>query len=103
MSLLFSRVTAMSKKKVSIFLVGGKPHASSDLESWTAYRSFLEGIGNHDPIIAHVEAFTYGDEEPVDATPEEVAYLYMRMEKRPDFIDSRTNKLDEYDFVISGN
>ena len=43
-------------------------------------------------VSAHVETFLYGGEEPFDATPEEVAYFYKRIERQPDFIDTRTEK-----------
>lgn len=48
----------------------------------------------------HVETFLYGGEEAVDATPEEVAYIYKRVEMRSDFIEKRTEKCSEYDLFI---
>ena len=51
-------------------------------------------------VSAHVETFLYGGEEPFDATPEEVAYFYKRIERQPDFIDTRTEKTGESDFTI---
>ncbi len=100
MSLRFSRVTAISDQKASIFLVGGIPRSSADLENWNAYQDFLDGLESDPRIVVHVETFIYGGEEPNDATPEEIAYFYMRMEKRPDFIETRAEKISESDFLV---
>ena len=100
MSIRFSRVNAITKGKASIFLVGGVPASSADLEGWTAYHDFLEGLPKDTVITVCVETFVYGDGDPVDATPEEVAYMYMRSEMRPDFIEARTEKVAESEFFV---
>ena len=101
MSIRFSRVMLVSHEKTAIFLVGGSPRGQYNLEGWTAFKAFKEGLQPGETFAAHVESFLYGGEEPVDATPEEVAYIYKRMEMRPDFIEARTEKCDEYDLAIS--
>ena len=100
MSLRFSRVKAMTGNKASIFLVGGVPHSQADLDSWTAFRTFTEDLKDNEQITVCVETFVYGEEDPNDATPEEIAYFYMRIEKRPDFIEARTEKIGESEFFI---
>ena len=100
MSLRFSRVTLYSDSKTANFLVGGIPMCRQDLHGWIAYKSFLREAGRYQTINAHVESFLYGGEEPLDATPEEIVYFYKRIERQPDFIESRTEKICESDFII---
>lgn len=100
MSLRFSRVTLDSAGKTTSFLVGGIPTCRQDLHGWTAYESLLRETGRYHSVKAHVESFLYGGEEPFDATPEEIAYFYKRIERQPDFIKSRAEKIGESDFII---
>ena len=100
MSLRFSRVTLYSDGKTASFLVGGIPTCWQDLQGWTAYESFLREAGRYQAVNAHVESFLYGGEEPFDATPEKIAYFYKRIERQPDFIESRAEKIGESDFII---
>ena len=100
MCLRFSRVTLNSAGKTTSFLVGGIPICWQDLQGWTAYESFLLEASRYQTVNAHVESFLYGGEEPFDATPEEIAYFYKRIEQQPDFIESRTDKIGESDFII---
>ena len=100
MSLRISRVTLYSDGKNASFLVGGIPTCRQDLQGWTVYENFLRNNCSYQTINAHVESFLYGGEEPFDATPEEVAYIYKRIELRPDFIESRTEKIGESDFIV---
>ena len=100
MSLLFSRVTLFSDDKTTSFLVGGIPQSRADLHGWTAFDNYVEDTQRYKVINAHVETFLYGGEEPVDATPEEVAYFYKRIERQPNFIEIRTEKIGETDFKI---
>lgn len=48
--------------------------------------------------MAHITAYTYGGEDVVAATPEEVAYMAMRIRMRPDFLESRCQMYAEIDF-----
>ncbi len=98
MSIRFSKVKLRSEETTGLFLVGGMPYSQRDLMGWTAYKSFCEGLKENSPVSACVETFEYGEGEPFDATPEEVAYIYLRSEKRPDFIEARTKKIAEYEF-----
>jgi len=100
MSLRFSRVTLFSDGKTTSFLVGGMPQSQADLQGWTAYDNFIFDVPRHTAINARVETFLYGGEESFDATPEEVSYFYKRIERQPDFIESRTEKTGESDFTI---
>ena len=100
MSIRFSRVQAMTSDKAAIFLVGGVPATQADLDCWTAFQSFSEDLPENEIITVSVETFDYGEEEPNDATPEEVAYIYMREKMRPGFIESRAAKVGESSFVL---
>lgn len=100
MSLRFSQVTLSSDGKTTSFLVGGTSKSWADLHGWTAFNNYMNNAQLYKVINAHVEMFLYGGEEPFDATPEEVAYFYKRIERQPDFIESRTEKLSETDFEI---
>ena len=100
MSLRFSRITLFSDGDTTSFLAGGFPTCREDLIGWTAFDSFLRNTRRSQPVNAHVETFLYGGEEPFDATPEEIAYFYKRIERQPDFIENRTEKISETDFII---
>ena len=100
MSLRFSRVTLYSAGKTVSFLVGGIPKRRADLQGWTAYDNFVPDVPRYTVITAHVETFLYGGEDPFNATPEEVAYFYKRIERQPDFVDTRTEKIGKSDFTI---
>ena len=100
MSLRFSRVTLFSDGKTTSFLVGGIPQSRADLHGWTAFDNYMDDAQRYKVINAHVETFLYGGEEPFDATSEEIAYFYKRIEWQPDFIESRTEKIGESDFII---
>lgn len=99
MSIRFSRVTAMTNEKSAIFLVGGIPQSVEDLKGWTAFQEYMADIKNI-PVTVSVETYTYGEGETVDATPEEIAYVYKRIEMRADFIETRTVKIGESEFFI---
>ena len=100
MGVLFSRITAITDTKAAIFLVSGIPSSQSDLEGWSAFQSFTEDLKENDLVTIHTETFVYGSGPVYDATPEEVAYVYMRCEKRPDFIEARTKKISESGFSL---
>lgn len=100
MSLRFSRVTLYSAGKTTSFLVGRISKNRADLQGWTIYDNFVSDVPRYTAINAHVESFLNGGEEPFYATPEEVAYFYKRIERQPDFIESRAEKTGESDFTI---
>ena len=103
MSIRFSRVKAMSQDRAALFFVGGVPSLQNDLNGWTAFDEFAAMHRADEIITCSVETFEYGEGEPNDATPEEVAYIYMREAARPDFIEARTKKTGETSFIIAFN
>ena len=57
-------------------------------------------VSNDAIIDVHVEAYLYGEGETVTATPEEVAYMMMRMDWDPEFLADRCDNIGDRDFVI---
>ena len=100
MSLCFSRVHALSAEKATVFLVGGIPTSGDDLKGWKAFESFMKDLRKNESVTIKVETFEYGEAPVFDATPEEIAYFYMREKMRPDFIEARTIKIGESSFVL---
>lgn len=91
MALLFSKVllTQDGTKESTTFLMGGIPESIDDMQNWTAFQAFMQCVSKGKPIKADVTAYLYGEQEPVVATPEEVAYIMMRIERRMDFLEAR--------------
>ena len=81
MALLFSAVTVTAGYDEAEFTVGGIPREYDDLVGWTAFDDFMKNVDAETDVSIHAEAYLYGGEETVTATPEEVAYLMMRMER----------------------
>ena len=56
-------------------------------------------------VSVHVEVYLYGGEETVTATPEEVAYLTMRMERDDRFLAGHCDNIEavEFSFLLSPN
>lgn len=100
MSIRFSRITAMTNDKAAVFLVGGIPSTQADLDPWAAFSDFIADLKENEAITAKVETFLYGEEEPFDATPEEIAYFYKRIAMNSDFIENRTEKLSETELFL---
>lgn len=87
MALRFSEITMKDGHRESRFFVSGFPQESEQLDGWTAYHRFLEELTEDTTVDIQVRAFLYGDEDVFDATPEEVAYITMRDERDPGFLD----------------
>lgn len=100
MAVLFSAVTLtdIAKGKQAEFLVAGIPRDYQDLEGWTAFEEFMQDIDEDTDISVHAEAYLYGESEIFKATPEEVAYMYKRMEGNPNFLADRCQNKDKVDF-----
>ena len=86
MALLFSAVTVTAGYDEAEFTVGGIPREYDDLVGWTAFDDFMKNVDAETEVSVHAEAYLYGGEETVTATPEEVAYLIMRMEQDENFL-----------------
>ena len=100
MAVLFSAVTltAIAKGEQLEFLIGGIPREFEDLEGWTAFDHYLENIDEDMDISIHADAYLYGEGEILKATPEEVAYMYKRIEDNLNFLNDRCQNIDKVDF-----
>ena len=98
MAILFSTVTATAEDEQVEFLCAGIPRELDDLEGWTAFEDFLGEIDNETEVAVHVESYLYGEEETYVATPEEVAYMQMRIGMREDFLETRCDNIESSDF-----
>ena len=78
MALLFSAVTVTSEDDQAEFLVGGIPKTYSELEGWTAFDNLMNTVDSEQEIQVHVAACLYGEGEPFNATPEEIASSILR-------------------------
>ena len=100
MSILFSDVHLKSEHGEKDFLVCGIPTREEDLIRYTAYQDYLSELNGETEIDVHTDAYLYGEGECVNATIEEVAYMMMRKNKNPDFLDRHCRKAFDADFTI---
>lgn len=98
MALLFSSVTVTAGYNETEFTVGGIPREYDDLVGWTVFDDFMENIDAETEVSVHAESYLYGGEETVTATPEEVAYLMMRMERDENFLAGHCDNIEAIDF-----
>ena len=104
MALLFSNVRLSDKEREISFLMSGVPTKAEDLQGWTAYEKFIsEKSDKTEKINVHVDSYLYGDGEVFVATPEEIAYLTMRLASKPTFLQTSCKKDEKnksFNFVI---
>ncbi len=99
-ALLFSQVTATANNEEITFLASGIPREYDDLEGWRAFDDFLGEIEKDTEVHIHADAYLYGEDETVKATPEEVAYMMMRQERNPYFLSASCDHIESLDFCI---
>jgi len=100
MALLFSAVTATAGDDQVEFLCSGIPREFDDLEGWIAFEDFLGEIQEETDVAVRVESYLYGGEETYVASPEEVAYLKIRMDRDDTFL-SRCDNIEDSDFQFT--
>lgn len=98
MALLFSAVTVTAGYDEAEFTVGGIPREYDDLVGWTAFDNFMENVDAETEVSVHAKVYLYGGEETVTATPEEVGYLMMRMERDENFLAGHCDNIEDVDF-----
>lgn len=98
MALLFSAVTVTAGYDEAEFTVGGIPREYDVLVGWTAFDDFMENVDAETEVSVHADVYLYGGEETVTATPEEVAYLMMRMERDKNFLTGHCDNIEDVDF-----
>lgn len=86
-ALEFSKVTIEADGESVNFLVSGNPIYGIDLDGWNAYVDFMKAHPNANE--ARIQPYSYGEGQLVTATPEEVAYMNMRWQSNPEFLETR--------------
>ena len=94
----YRAVTVTAGYNEAEFTVGGIPRECDDLVGWTAVDDFMENVDAETEVSVHAEAYLYDGEETVTATPEEVAYLMMRMERDENFLAGHCDNIEDVDF-----
>ena len=100
MALIFSKINLQGEKYNVEFLVSGHPTNTSQLKHWTVYEMYKRRNG--ECFVGNVEVYSYGEGIPYNATPEEVAYMYSRIERQPEFLLTRTRLIGKYPLNICG-
>lgn len=96
--IIFSKIEAKADTgEIFNGLVSGRPRNYMDLEGWKGFELYLAGL-DETRVEVKVQPYGYGEGEEFTATPEEVAYMYQRIEMRADFLESRCEKLGAYKF-----
>lgn len=101
MAILFSKATMASGGSSTSFLIAGAPSSLAAFVGWTAYHTFVDDLPAGAAVQARITAYTYGERDVVVATPEEVAYMDMRIRMRPDFLESRCQIHVEIEFSFT--
>ena len=100
MAVLFSAVTVTAGDQEKGFLVREIPRELGDIEGYTAFEEFMEDIDEETEVSVHAEAYLYGEGETYTATLEELAYFYLRIEMREDFLSARCDNIEDVDFTF---
>ena len=95
-----SAVTVTAGYDEAEFTVGGIPREYDDLVGWTAFDVFMENVDAETEVSVHAEVYLYSGEETVTATPEEVAYLIMRMERDENFLAGHCDNIEAVEFFL---
>ena len=61
---------------------------------------FMDELDEECTVKVHADAYVYGEGEEFIATPEEVAYMTIRRQDRPDFLESRCHERGKSEFDI---
>ena len=96
MSLQFTKATATCGDRSAVFLTMGIPKEKYELDGYTAFDDFMENIPDEADVHVSCIPYTYGDGDSMIATVEEVAYLTMRMQSDPKFLERRCNQGTPY-------
>ena len=100
MAILFSKVSLKADDGTDEFLIGGAPSDEDELSGWAPYDDFIESLTDEAEIEVYVESYLYGEGETVRATPEEVAYMQMRMDSDEDFLSKHCDNISDCSFNI---
>ena len=102
MALLFAAVKAKIGNESAEFLIGGEVESEKDFECSTVYQELRDRADGSD-LEADMTVYEYGEGVRYVASFAELAYLTLRMENTPNFLESRCNKLCEKQLSIDLN
>ena len=100
MAILFSKVSLKADDSKEEFLIGGAPSDEDELSGWAPYDDFIDSLTGEAEIEVYVESYLYGEGETFRATPEEVAYMQMRMDSDEDFLSKHCDNISDCSFSI---
>lgn len=100
MAILFSKVSLKADDSIEEFLIGGAPSDEDELSGWAPYDDFIDSLTGEAEIEVYVESYLYGEGETFRATPEEVAYMQMRMDSDEDFLSKHCDNISDCSFNI---
>ena len=100
MAILFSKVSLKADDGIEEFLIGGAPSDEDELSGWAPYDDFIGSLTDEAEIEVYVESYLYGEGETVRATPEEVAYMQMRMDRDERFLAEHCDNISDCSLVI---
>lgn len=83
------------------FLVSGIPRDFEDLDYYTKFEDFLDGIEKDTEITVCAEVYLYGDGETFKASIEEVAYLTLRLNADDRFLTGHCDNIESVDFTCN--
>ena len=94
MALLFTAVKAKIGNESAKFLIGGEVESEKDFECSIVYQELCDRADGSE-LEADMTVYEYGKGEKYVASFAELAYLTLRMENTPNFLESRCNKICE--------
>ena len=100
MAILFSKVSLKADDGTDEFLIGGAPSDEDELSGWAPYDDFIDSLRDEAESEVYVESYLYGEGETVRATPEEVAYMQMRMDRDERFLAEHCDNISDCSFNI---
>jgi hypothetical protein len=89
------RVTSDTTDYIGEGLCSGEPICYDDLAGWKFFEDVLLECSGSSKVICEVQTYGYGEDDgygKFDATPEEVAYMQQRIDRDPNFLETRCQK-----------
>ena len=78
--------------------MGGGPTKLKDLENWTKYKEFVDKHKNITEI--KVDLYHHGEGEDYSVSPEEIALIYMKMDRMPNWLNLLPTKIKSYKLEV---
>lgn len=101
MAVRFSHIILESDHGATEMLARGKVTESDQLEGYSAYEDYCMDIEDDAVIQVQSDEYLYGEGEIFDATFEELAYFFMRMNDNPNFLANRCSYVGRTEFEIN--